>query len=174
MSVSSIRPLNVVGSQLYSGGPRTGEFQSCRGGALAASIYSGGILAQSFYAPTAPTVLASGNQFLFLSGAGRLNSVMPINANQSGALITFYDAGALAPSGAAITGLKIIGVIPLVQQPYFVAGWQSGGGSPPFNWRYEFDAPFSSGLCVSAPSGAPGFIVNYTPEVIPTQPYDPS
>jgi len=171
MSVSTKSPLSTVGGQLYSGAPRTGEFQHVRGGALSVSVQSGSLLTTAAFTTCAPGAVASGGHILFFSGAGRLNNVLPINTVQSGAPVFFYDAAALAASGTSVSGQRVLGVLPTPHQAYMVAGFQSGGGNPPWQWRYDMDTPYTSGLCAAIPSGCPGFTVNFTPEVIPPTPY---
>jgi hypothetical protein len=172
MSVSTKSPLNQVGGQLYSGGPRTGEWQQVRGGSLCATVLSGSLVVNAF-SGTAPGSVASGGHVLFFSGAGRLNNATVISqAAASGPAPVFYDAGAIAPSGISTSGQRALGVIPNIFQPYQLPGSISGGGYPPVQYMYYYDTPFTSGLCASVPSGVGGFTVSWTPEVVPSLPND--
>lgn len=161
MSVSTRNPLNMIGGNLNSGAPRTGEFPMIRGGAICAAVMSGNIRPQADFTAIAPGVVASGGNILFYSGAGRLNSVaiMQNVLALSGVAINFYDQATLGASGTSVSGLRVIAVI---GGPGGVSGQLYVPGDP-----WLVDVPFTSGLCVNAPSGAPGFIVSYTPEVPP-------
>ena len=166
MSVATDAPLTQLGGQLYSGAPRTGEVQVVRGGGLSVSVQSGNILANSFLSTCGPGSVSSGGHILFFSGAGRLNNILPHTTMTSGVPVFFYDAATLAASGTSVSGQRVIAVLPTPFQSY-----QVSGNTPPWQWRYETDTPFSSGLCAAIPSGCPGFTINFTPEVVPAAPY---
>lgn len=158
MSVKSRSPLRMAGANTHSGNVNDGRLATTRGGGQRATIWSGGVapnLSQAFGA------VGSGNQVLFWSGAGRLDTVIPHLQMTSGLEVFFYDAATLAGSGVGISGQGIIGLIPRTH----TAGHWSGHVLDPWPARIEVGTPFYSGLCASCPSGAPGFTVTFTPEV---------
>lgn len=165
MSVNTRNPLRTVGGNLYSGGPNTGELTYARAGAITACIWSGA-LAPSLTGCPAGAVTSGGHTQLW-SGAGRLNTIIPHALLTSGQSVTFYDAGAITVSGVSVSGQRFIGLIPVTMRAPLVA--LSGNQTLSVAWQDQIsvDMPFSSGLCVSAASGAPGFTVSFTPEVIP-------
>lgn len=168
MSVANRNPLTMAGAQIFSGGPRTGEMQFVRGGALAGSLYSGAL----FSGTTQPVAsigavqLSNGGEMLFWSGAGRLNSVLThaVQSTQSGTPIIFYDSAVLT-SGApfAASGHKILSV---VNAPS-TAPASGISISTAIPGRIEVDMPFASGLSVHVASGCVGFTATWTPEVVP-------
>jgi hypothetical protein len=80
----------------------------------------------------------------------------------SGIRGVFYDSQTVYGSGVGGSGARIVGAF---NGPGGVSGQQFIPGVP-----INFDVPFSSGLCVAAPSGVPGFTLTYTPEVPYTNP----
>lgn len=164
--VSTKSPIRMLGAQPNSGSPNTGEFPQVRGGSLKAVVWSGSILTAAAFGGV-PGAVAAGGHIQIASGAGRINSVLPHVATQSGLPVFFYDAQSVTVSGISVSGQNILGVLPGIHQAYFIAGFQSGGGNPPWSWRYEMDVPFLSGLCAAVPSGTPGFTVTYTPDTSP-------
>lgn len=157
MSVSTRNPLRMAGANLASGNVNTGELSFNRGGAQAGCFYSGAFLQGT---AAAPGSLGSGGNYLLVSGAGRLNTVA-IHQNiqvLSGVAITFYDSAVIKLSGVAVSasGQRILTT---TIAPGGVSGQQTLS-----NVNMQVDAPFQSGLCVEALSGAPGFTWTYTPE----------
>jgi hypothetical protein len=155
MSAPINKPCFVAGTPRSSGDVQTGEVTVTRGGGRAACVWSGSLLTNAALTGGA---VQSGGHILLYSGAGRLNTVCQHQnvLTLSGVAVTFYDAGTITVSGVSVSGQRFLGV---VNAP----GGQSGqftGTAPVL-----FDMPFSSGLCVAAPSGTPGFSVSYTPEV---------
>jgi len=100
---------------------------------------------------------------LILSGAGRLNRVLPHVQMQSGLAVYFYDSGTATSGGPfPLSGHPVVGVIP----PTWTPAMQSGAFIVPLTGEaLDIDLPFSSGLCVAMKSGQPGFTVGYTPEL---------
>ncbi len=164
MSSPIKKPCFVAGTPRSSGGPGTGEISVTRGGMQTACVWSGNILSNTALT-AAPGAVQSGGNVLFYSGAGRLNTVLPHSFLTSGQPVFFYDAGTPTVSGISVSGCKIIGIIPgnypaplavLSGNVQFTRTWQD---------KLDVDMPFFSGLCASAPSGAPGFTLSYSPEV---------
>ncbi len=160
MSLTSRNPLRMIGGIVYSGAPNTGEQRMTRGGDVVFTVYSGGALSpgSGFPAPVAQT----GDQIKLWSGAGRLNTVIPLAAQMalSGVALTFYDAGAVAASGPG-TVKDTFRVLGSINVP------QGQSGLTTFTTPYYFDMPFTSGLCVAAISGTTGFSCSFSVEVNP-------
>lgn len=180
MSITTRNPLRMVGGNLSSGWPATGEVPMTRGGQQTACVYSGAIVMGVTACPTGS--LSSGGSVLVISGAGRLNTFTALfpagvalagNGEQgvlSGISIVAYDSAITARSGlfsdATIgeSGRKIL-------YSWYPSRLMSG--TSPVGPGYSpvaVDAPYFSGLCVMALSGSPGFLVTYTPEVTPNNP----
>lgn len=151
------KPTVVIGSNVYSGTPNTGEIHTTRGGVRASCVWSGSLLTNAALTGAAGAV-QSGGHILLHTGAGRLNSVWQHQGvlSLSGVAITFYDAAAITASGVSVSGQRFIASVnaPQGQSGQFTA-------VAPVAW----DIPFTSGLCASAPSGTPGFTVTFTPVV---------
>lgn len=164
MSSPVKKPCFVAGTVRSSGDVQTGEVSVTRGGQRTACVWSGNILTTAALT-AAPGAIQSGGNVLFYSGAGRLNTVMPHAYLTSGQPVFFYDAGTPTVSGVSVSGCKLIGIIPAPYQGPLAAA--SGNLQTTFAWpqKIEMDMPFFSGLCASAPSGAPGFTLSYTAEV---------
>lgn len=163
-------PLFLSQSPRSSGDVFTGELLQVRGGGRAAAIWSGALNPNLTACPSG--AVASGAHVCLYAGAGRLNSLMLHTQMVSGAPAFFYDAGAITLSGTSVSGQKIIGVIPTTFAAGNPAGALVSGASIAMNtaapWNGQplnVDMPFNSGLCVSCPSGTPGFTVSYTCEV---------
>lgn len=163
MSVTTRSPLRMAGANLSSGHPATGEVPWTRGGQLTATLWSGGVSPNLTGAPTG--AVTSGGHTLILTGAGRLNTILPHSFLTSGQPVFFYDAGAISVSGVSVSGQRIIGIVPNTMRAPLAA--LSGNIATVVNWedKIDCDMPFTSGLCVAAASGAPGVTVSYTPEV---------
>lgn len=159
MSVSTKSPLNMVGGQLFSGGPRTGQVPMTFGGSLCVSVFSGGLLSPG--SGFTPGAVKTADQLLLWSGAGRLDSILP-HTVISGVQTNFYDASTVSTSGGPMAGFRVLGLIPANSIGAF--GSQLGAGPLPI----LPGSPFNSGLCVSCVSGTPGWTATFTPEVIPT------
>jgi hypothetical protein len=161
-------PIRMIGGNPSSGGPNTGEMLTVRGGALKATLQSGGlanpILGTSpYFTPPA----GSGNNYFLFSGAGRLNSVLTHQQILSGVGGFLYDAGGPVASGTSVSGQSLIGVIP----PTYAGGVVSGVVPIAYNPEpYRPDMPFYTGLCLSLPSGNPGVTVSWTPDTTPANP----
>jgi len=157
MSVVHRNPQRLAMANLDSGSVDTGRLPYTEAGTQYAVIWSGGL------APATGgrlSTIASGNQVLLFSGGGSLDSVVPHRQMQSGQPVYFYDAASLAASGVGISGMLILGRVP----PTHNEGAWSGLALQEWRHRLIFSTPFYSGLCASAPSGAPGFTVTWTPE----------
>ncbi len=164
MSLSTRNPLRLVGGNLNSGFAGTGEVMWTRGGQQTATIYSGIIAGAGLTA--APGAVNVGSDTLFFSGAGRLNTIIPL-VQASGAAVVFYDAVAPVSGGPIYaSGHKQLGVLP--------ANTLQGGagygvfGAGPLN--IPVDVPFFSGLCAGIRSGCAAFTISFTPETNPTNP----
>lgn len=167
-------PTRLAGANVSSGNLNTGEVPWTRGGARAVTVYSGAIAMSGI-----GSAVASGGSVLFFSGAGRINTFtalfpagVAIAGNGQGAIISgipivVYDAGITARSGLFTDAtLSESGARPLfVWQPPIVL---SGANFPtPGYTPTSIDMPFTSGLCVMALSGSPGFSMSFTPETNP-------
>lgn len=163
MSQSTRSPNRMAGSTLYSGGPNTGELSVTNGGALAATIYSGGALSPG--SGFTPGAVKTGDHVVLFSGPGRLNSVIPLASvlSNSGVALTFYDSATAAVSGPLAGGARAI--LASINAPQGNSGDLSRAGVP-----IMVGTPFASGLAVCATSGTVGFTVTYTPEVVPQPP----
>ena len=177
MSLTTRNPLRMVGGNVNSGFPATGEIPTTRGGMQTACVYSGAIAMGVAAAGTG--AVASGGSILVVSGAGRLNSFTALwpagvalagngeGGCVSGQPIVVYDSAITARSGVltdstiAESGRKILyNWCPPKQLA-------SGVTNESFAARYgtqPLDVPYFSGLCVMALSGAPGFTLSYTPQ----------
>ena len=163
MSIRSKSPLRTAGANLRSGFADLGEVAHTRGGFQTATIWSGALNPNLTGAPTG--AVASGGNSQLWSGAGRLHTILPHSLLTSGQPVYFYDAGAITVSGVSVSGQKIIGIIPnSMRAPLAVI---SGQVQTTVAWEDQIvlDMPFTSGLCVSAASGAPGFTCSFTTEV---------
>jgi len=165
MSVPIKEPTYLAGSPRASGDIQTGEIPFTRGGGRTSCVFSGSLLTNTALT-AAPGAVQSGGQILLFSGAGRLNNVLVHQFLTSGQPVWFYDAGTITVSGISVSGQKIIHLIP----NNFPAALAVASGNTQtvvnWNWTYQVDMPFQSGLCVAAASGAPGFTVSFTPEVV--------
>lgn len=161
MGIPNRTPLRVAGSSVNSGNVNTGEWLTTRGGGQCATIYSGWNSGTSLVAAggnAGPAVLG-GSDVLFVSGAGRLNTIIPLLA-ASGVGVTFYDAAVATSGGPFVSsGHKILGVLP----PNTWNGTSVLGGPAPI----PIDVPFQSGLCAAVRSGCAGFSITWTPETNP-------
>lgn len=121
-------------------------------------VTGGGLVAGSVYSGVVPATGLPGDVQL-VSGAGRLNLILPHTTVTSGLTTVFYDA-AVATSGGpfAASGHVILGVIP----PTWTAN--SGVANAP-QARIVMEVPYRSGLCVNLRSGQLGFTYTYTPEI---------
>ena len=145
MSFGTRNPLRMGGALLSSGGVDTGEINWTRGGQAVACLWSGSLAPDLSACPTG--AITSGGHTRIVTGAGRLNTVIP---HISGAVsVFFYDAGTISLSGLGFSGQKMIGQI--------AASTQTPA---------SLDVPFTSGLCVAAGSGTPGFSFTFTPAVV--------
>lgn len=178
MSVGTRNPLRMVGGQPFSGGgfsglpANTGEIPHVRGGSFRACLASGAL----FSGTTQPAAgvgtvqLSNAGEMLLWSGAGRLNSIIPLAWMTSGLPVVFYDSAILISGGPLLTsGHCIVGRIPAVWEPSTAASGVGGIGSftgQPLN----MDVQFYSGLCVNCKSGQPGWIATWTPDSSPAIP----
>ncbi len=144
------RPLILAGTNVESGTPNTGQIMQTLGGSRTFSAYSG---------------LSLADQSVWV-GAGRLDSAAyagpSANTAASGIAIVFYDAAIALPfpslSGGnpGVSGAKLLGVLlPTI----------TNSGAKLRSDRQEFGVAFTSGLCVQATSGAPPYVVSFTPVV---------
>ena len=161
MSQPTANPCYVAGTTRASGSLQTGEVNITRGGGRTACVWSGSLLTNAALTGAFGAV-QSGGQILLFSGAGRLNNVI-VHQLTSGETnpVWFYDAGAITVSGRSVSGQRIIGTIPQLTGTLISGNIQA----PIFQMKLDLDMPFSSGLCVGAASGTPGFTVSFTPEV---------
>ncbi len=173
MAWQTKNPERILGGNPVSGGVNTGEQQHVRGGSYKAVVLSGALTpivvggSPGITVPVVAVAALSMNAVLF-SGAGRLNSILPHQQLTSGLPVYFYDA-ASSVSGLNVSGQSITALIP----PTWIGGAVSGYPSNGMPWNGEPirpDMPFYSGLCVSAPSGTPGFVVSWTPDTVPANP----
>ena len=164
MSNTTRRPMRMGGAILNSGAPNTGEVPIQNGGIQTACIWSGNILTNASLTGAPAGAVTSGGHTQLWSGAGRLHRIIPHAMLTSGQPVTFYDAGTIAPSGVSVSGQKFIGRVP-ARSPATLA-LASGEVDRTVTWLdvIEVQMPFTSGLCVAASSGAPGFTVSFTPE----------
>ena len=162
MGFQNQRPVRQAGAQIWSGGPNTGEQTTTRGGSATITVFSGGLITLGSGAPVPISNPGTGHA-VFVSGAGRLNTVLPHQAI-SGVSIRFYDSNVAAVSGVAgfaASGWKVLAAVP--QNTIGSFGGQLGAGPAPI----VYDTPFALGLSVSCASGCPGFSCTYTPEILP-------
>ncbi len=162
MSRPNHSPTFIAGTPRSSGDVQTGEIPITRGGGRTACLWSGALAPSLAGAPAG--ALTSGGHTLLYSGAGRLNTVIPHAYLNSGQPVFFYDAGTISVSGISVSGQRIIGIVPLSMRATLAV--LSGNTQASISWqdKIEIDMPFSSGLCVAAASGAPGFTCSFTPE----------
>ena len=158
MSIPVQKPCFIAGTPRSSGDVQDGAVVITQGGGRTAVVWSGSLLTNAALGG-APGAAQSGGNIILFSGAGRLNSYFQHQnvLTLSGVAVTFYDAGAITLSGTSVSGQRFLAIL---NAP--------GGASGQFTLASvptQLGTPFSSGLCVSAPSGTPGFTVSYTPEV---------
>ena len=150
-------PTIIAGSPIESGTPNTGQVSYTWGGQHGAS----------------GTFSGNGSILLQL-GAGRLDTIQAIvspsvvgaNSAASGRPVVWYDTNVAGAIGfAAESGHRLLAAIdPRVLQSPNNVSFNSGllmYGSPP----YQVGVPFTSGLCVMALSGAPGYACSWTTAV---------
>lgn len=164
MSVSTNSPLRVGGAVINSGFPNTGEVPVTNGGMQNACVWSGALAPSLAGAPAGS--VTSGGHIQLWSGAGRLNKIIPHSIMTSGQPVWFYDAGTITASGISVSGQKIIGFVPPRSRGGLALA--SGAIDTVVSWQDVIDLqmPFTSGLCVAAASGAPGFSISFTPETV--------
>lgn len=156
MSVTSRNPLRMAGANVNSGFPATGEVPFTRGGMLTACLFSGNVVSGGAAALSAPGALVVGSDAMIASGAGRLNTIMPITM-APGTACFIYDAATVASGGPfVLSGHKTLAVLPA----WPMNGPASGNGPLPI----QVDMPFTSGLCIGFKSGMNVFSISYTPE----------
>src|ERR1700738_1449942 len=146
MSLATRTPLRFAGAVLSSGSVNTGEISFIRGGGQAACIFSGAASGAAA-GGVGQGMVPGGADLLFVSGAGRLNSVLQHTQMLSGLPIIFYDSAVPTSGGPfPLSGHKILGVIP----PTW-AGGVAGSGSPVgfTGTPLTVDMPFQSGLWVA-------------------------
>lgn len=167
MANTTKRPMRMAGAVLTSGAPNTGEVRVTAGGQQTACVWSGNLLTNASLTGCPAGAVTSGGHIQLWSGAGRLHYILPHDMLTSGQPVTFYDAGTIAPSGISVSGQKFIGRIPARAPATLTLA--SGQVDRVMSWTevMEVQMPFTSGLCVAAASGAPGFTVSFTPESAP-------
>lgn len=167
MSMTTRRPIRMAGAVLQSGAPDTGEVRMTNGGQQTACVWSGNLLTDASLTGCPAGAVTSGGHIQLWSGAGRLHRIIPHAMLTSGQPVTFYDAGTITVSGVSVSGQRFIGRIP-ARAPATLA-LASGEADRVLSWNDVIDVqmPFTSGLCVSAASGAPGFTVSFTTESSP-------
>lgn len=158
MSLTTRVPLRLIGGVVNSGFPATNEVMWTRGGMQTATIFSGGLLSPGSGFIGAGVKVA--DHVLLASGAGRLNTVVNINAQLalSGVSLVFYDSAVPALSGPNTftnSGYRVLASI---------NGPQGQSGQFLTNGPIHFDMPYTSGLCVCATSGVTGFSASWVPE----------
>ena len=163
MSLTTTRPLRMAGANVNSGFPNTGEVAFTNGGMKTACIFSGALAPALTQCPTGAGH-SGGSQVLLVSGAGRLNQIIPHGFLTSGQAVTFYDANVNVASGVGASGQLILGLIPTRSRGTLAVA--SGAVDTVVTWQDQItiNMPYANGLCVAAASGAPGFTVAYTPE----------
>lgn len=164
MSVQTRNPLRVLGGVQVSGFADTGEVRINRGGTRNACVWSGNILTNASLTGCPEGSVTSGGHIQLWSGQGRLNTIIAHAILTSGQPVTFYDAGTISVSGTSVSGQRFVGRIPPRSRATLALA--SGEVDTSVAWRdvIEVDMPFTSGLCVAAASGAPGFTCSFTPE----------
>lgn len=159
MSLPTRNPVAFIGAVNNSGFPNTGESPQCRGGMITATVYSGGALSPgSGFLPTGAAKTA--DHILLCPTPGRLNNVFlhgGLVLSLSGVRLDFYDAASVTASGPATN-------VPTTR--LLTSFYVPGGLSGQFNTAgmQVVDMPFTSGLCVCATSGTPGWTASWTPE----------
>lgn len=154
----------MVGGNVNSGAPNTGEVPMTRGGQFVAALYSGNVVSGGNLVSIVNLlgVKTAGSDVMLVSGAGRLNTIMPYT-NAPGTAVTIYDAADVASGGPFVTsGHRPLAIVP---------GWPQNGaisGAGPF--PIPVDMPFSSGLCIALKSGVNLFSLSYTVETNPSNP----
>lgn len=170
MSLTTRRPLRLGGASFHSGMAHTGEVMFTRGGAKHFTSFSGGLLPLGSGDSASRPVAQTADHAVIWSGAGRLNTAFAHQAI-SGVAIVFYDSAIVARSGPTTnqeSGRATIGFIPAVTFAGLPSTILSGIYDLVGPDIFRYDAPFYSGLAVSAPSGCAGFTVTWTPEQNPT------
>ena len=162
MSIATRNPTRIGAANATSGFAQTNEIPWTRGGQLTAYLYSGNVvsggLAQIAYPRYNGAGVINGSDALLLSGAGRLNSIIPILA-VSGTATFIYDSPVATSGGPfSASGHIVIGAVPANTH---------GGLANALMGPIEVDAPFFSGLCISFRSGMANVAITYTPEVTP-------
>ncbi len=167
MSLTTRAPLRVTGANVNSGFPNTGEINVSDGGERTACVWSGSLLTNASLTGCPTGAVTSGGHILLWTGAGRLNRVYAHDMLTSGLAVTFYDAAAISVSGVSVSGQRFLGKIPARSRGTLAVA--SGSVDTVVSWDdiLNFQMPFSSGLCVAAASGAPGFTASFTPETNP-------
>ena len=110
----------------------------------------------------------AGQNVLVWSGAGRLNTILPLVHAASGIPINFFDApNSLVVSGmagfAGDSGMPIIGRLPGTQDPLAQVSGAAVDTSKTWNTPIMVEFSFASGLAYSSQSGTPGFSLSFTP-----------
>lgn len=159
-------PCYLNGNAYNSGDVKTGELQTIRGGGRCITVFSGNAILSGVL-PAAGTATGNaanngGYDLLVWSGAGRLNSIMPLAQIQSGLPTLFYDSAVNTSGGPfAASGHKIVGQLPGT----FAGGAWSGLGIVAWTGGpINVDLPFQSGLVIALKSGQAGFTCSFTPE----------
>lgn len=146
------KPLVMVGSNLESGTPNTGQLPFTQGGSRVACVFSG----------------AAGGDANLWVGGGRLDKAQlhPWAVSvMSGKPVIFYDAAAAVSGGPLpASGHKIVGVLAFDTNAADQIGSGLATGSQGGKVR-EFGFVFTSGLCCTGTSGQPGFSVSFTPVI---------
>ncbi len=163
MSLTTRSPLRMLGGLNNSGFADTGEIRMTQGGEQTACIWSGNLLTNASLTGAPAGAVTSGGHTQLWSGPGRLHKIIAHDILTSGQPVTFYDAGAITVSGISVSGQKFIGRIPARSRATLALA--SGALDTAVAWQdvITVDMPFTSGLCVAAASGAPGFSVSFTP-----------
>lgn len=172
MAVTSRNPIRMAGAILNSGFPNTGEVRMTNGGEQTACVWSGNLLTNASLTGAPAGAVTSGGHIQLWSGAGRLHRIMPHAILTSGQPVTFYDAGTITVSGVSVSGQKFIGRIPARSRATLALASGEVDTTVAWNDVIEVQMPFTSGLCVAAASGAPGFTVSFTPEGNPATGYN--
>lgn len=160
MGLATTAPIYMGAALVNSGYLSTGEYCHTNGGQQNACIWSGALAPSLAGCPS--SAVTSGGHVLIAAGHGRLHKIVPHQYRQSGQPVWFYDAGAITVSGISVSGQRIIGFVPPRSRAQLALA--SGEVDTSVAWQDVIDLqmPFTSGLCVAAASGAPGFTVSYT------------
>ena len=170
MSLRTKSPLYFLGANPNSGFPQTGEVAMTDGGMRTATLWSGNLLTNTSLTGMPAGAVTSGGHTQIWSGAGRLHRIMVHSLLTSGQQVTFYDAGGVSVSGVSVSGQRFIGRIPTRSRATLALASGEVDTSVAWNDVIEVQMPFTSGLCVAAASGAPGFTCSFTPETVPPFP----